>query len=400
MLVCLVSSDSCLFDFVKDVVGPGFSSSQPGSTPPAADLYLWDFNPDSELPKIANVDGSNHLFLVDRQDLPKFGEFVQDASVSMLLKPLNRPTFEAFLGTHRQHWRSKFQHHDTQALRSDRDQLLQHLLQANLKLQEYDQERTNFLARALHDLRAPLTALQGFCGLLLEGQVGAINSRQEDLLRIMYNSTRRLARLSSGMFELSVHGRVRRSLQLEPADIESCVNQALNEVSATAQEKKLRLISRLDPPKTTIFAETQQIEQLLINLLENACKFTPRAGEIEVRGYSVYWDPKQPKLQDATAFPNAYRIDIKDSGPGIDPGYIESIFEQYTSYGGASDRSGGGLGLAIAKLIVSAHGGRIWATSSSQGATLSMILPFEPGGAGGRPSPMNETRTHHKARAV
>ncbi len=116
----------------------------------------------------------------------------------MLLKPLNRRTFEAFLDTHRQHWKSETDLQDARQLKSDRDVLLQHLLQANLRLQEYDQERTNFLARALHDLRAPLTALQGFCGLLFDGKVGPINTQQRELLGTMQNSTKRLARLTSG----------------------------------------------------------------------------------------------------------------------------------------------------------------------------------------------------------
>jgi signal transduction histidine kinase len=202
------------------------------------------------------------------------------------------------------------------------------------------------------------------------------------------------------MFELSVHGRVHRPLQLEPGDIESCIDQALHEVSSLAQEKQLSVVLRVDPPKRTMFIETQQIEQLLINLLENACKFTPRSGKIEIHGSSVYWDSERLRLQDSVGPANAYRMDIRDSGQGIEPASLEAIFDQYTSYGGANDRSGGGLGLAICKLVVSAHGGRIWATSSKEGATFSFVLPFEPSLASGRTPIVRETGSQHTAQAV
>ncbi len=78
----------------------------------------------------------------------------------------------------------------------------------------------------------------------------------------------------------------------------------------------------------------------------------------------------------------------------------ETIFEQYTSYLGANDRAGGGLGLAISKLVVSAHGGRIWAASATKGAMFSFVLPFEPRSSAGRPGMFTETNAVPTARAV
>ena len=74
--------------------------------------------------------------------------------------------------------------------------------------------------------------------------------------------------------------------------------------------------------------------------------------------------------------PNSYRIDIRDTGPGIPPDRLNHIFEEYTSYSGPQDRSGGGLGLAICRLILSRHGGHIWADSHSNGAMFSFVLPY------------------------
>jgi two-component system sensor histidine kinase KdpD len=119
---------------------------------------------------------------------------------------------------------------------------------------------------------------------------------------------------------------------------------------------------------------------VLVNLLENSCKFTPRNGSIEVRGYPVLWEPGtngtvyDPLLGEPA---NGYRIDIFDSGPGVSAILAEKIFEQYASYSGSGDRSGGGLGLAICRAILSAHKGKIWASPSQDGGRLSFVLPLE-----------------------
>jgi len=377
MQVCLLSGDKKLRDFVSEVVGTDMLDV--GEKPTGAELCVFDFEPGSGLPSFSTMGSWNHLFLVDPNHLTTFSDQVQGRPVCLLLKPVTRPALEAFLVSFRQLWASRFDHpREAAALRSDRDELLQHLLQANLRLQQYDQERTNFLARALHDLRTPLTSLRGICGLLLEGEVGPLNAQQRELLERLQSSAARLGRMSSGMFELSVQGRVQRAPQLEASDIAKCVSRALQEVCSLVQEKQLNVISHVVPAPKTMFMESQQIEQLLINLLENACKFTPRNGRIDVYGDTVSWDFDHSTTKSSSESPNAYRIDIRDSGPGIAPAMLDAIFEQYTSLGGGDDRSRCGLGLAICKLAATAHGGRIWASSASDGATFSLVLPLDP----------------------
>jgi signal transduction histidine kinase len=375
MQICLISQDEKLRGALSQIAGSTLSVSPPGKQPPAADLYVWDVHPDFSVNSLTG--SARHLLLVDRQQLASLAQQLGNQSACIVLKPASQSTLEAFLGDA-----------GVEALQSDRDALLQQVLRANLRLQEYDQDRTNFLARALHDLRAPLTALHGYCGLLADGEIGVVNSHQAELLQRMRSSTQRMARLVSSMFELSVAGRVERKLNLELGDIEACLNQALHDVSPFLQEKQIFVATQLDPPEKGMFIETHQIEQLLVNLLENACKFTPRRGNIEVRGYSVYWDPHSD-LDDSALASNAYRIEIRDSGPGIDPSVLDSIFEEYTSCSGASDRSGG-LGLAICKMIASAHGGKIWAESSRDGAVFFVLLPFEPKRSIGRPGAKSE----------
>jgi signal transduction histidine kinase len=125
-----------------------------------------------------------------------------------------------------------------------------------------------------------------------------------------------------------------------------------------------------------------------VNLLDNACKFVPKDGFIEVRGYSCFLERRKlwanagmERRARASQEPNCYRVDIMDNGPGVPQELLESIFEEYTSYSGSQDRSGGGLGLAICRWIVNRHGGRVWAEASPVGTTFSFVLPFRPRGA-------------------
>jgi signal transduction histidine kinase len=399
MRVCLISSDKNLRKFVSEFFGTDVLGVS--GKPTEAELCLHDFEPGDELPSFSAAGSWNHLFLVDPQHLADFSNQVQGRPVCLVLKPVTRPALEAVIDSVRELWASRSSNQrEAASLRSDRDELLQHLLQANLRLQQYDQERTNFLARALHDLRTPLTSLRGICGLLLEGEVGPLNPQQRELLQRLQASAGRLGRMSSGMFELSIQGRVHRTPQLEAGDIENCVNRALQEVCALVQEKQLHVISHLVPAPVPMFMEPQQIEQLLINLLENACKFTRRMGKIHIHGTAVSWDFERSAAQPDAEFPNAYRVDIRDSGPGIEQTMLEAIFEQYTSLGAGDDRSRCGLGLAICKLAATAHGGRIWATSGPDGATFSFVLPFDPRLADGRFRRLTEEGRPQSAQAV
>lgn len=396
MEVCLFSNDKKLRELFHEVVDPVHLRD---SNPDCAELCVFDFEPTKGLPAVKGLGSWNHLFLVDPKDLPVFSQYMEGKPVCLLLKPVTRAAVEAFFESCRERWAEKSKHHETEAFRSDRDELLQQLLQANLRLQQYDQERTNFLARALHDLRAPLTSIRGICGLLLEGEVGSLNPQQRDLLQRVQSSGRRLSRMSSGMFELSVQGRVQRALRLEPADLEACVNRALQEVSSQVQEKQIQVVSRV-PNSSGILIDSEQIDQILINLLENACKFTPRGGKIEIQGNLVSWDFRTSAAKASGSAPNAYKIEVRDSGPGIPQNMLEAIFEQYTSLTGGEDRSGGGLGLAICKLAASAHGGKIWATSNHEGAIFSLVLPYDPRVSERRPRPLTSEGRPLPAQAV
>jgi len=387
MYVKLVSDDRELYKLCRESLAeiPGhnwnISAVASQEDDDGSDLWLWDYHPSMALPKYSTHSRpSKHLFLVHRKDLAGFRSRAS-ADAHILLKPVTRATLAAFLGL------AVSAHDDrtsiANSLRADRDEILQCFIQTNLKLQEYDQDRTTFLARAVHDFRAPLTAISGYCGLLLGEPLGPLTESQREVLRRMQHSTKRLSRMAAAMFQLSVGRHVKRRLDLQRGDIRECLEQALHEITPFADDKAIAITTDLGPCDHPLYFEAGQIEQVLINILDNACKFAPRAGTIELRGYPYFWERRATRSSLSLAAerrrhnvpePNTYRIDILDSGNAIPAEHIDHIFEEYTSYAGR-DRSGGGLGLAISRMIITQHDGRVWAENTELGPMFSIVLP-------------------------
>ena len=391
MHIQLISTDKTLYQLCRETL-VGFRGNDwslnvdpvPGGDT-SADLFIWDCDSDVPLPRQLDFEQEHrNIFLASRKKMTSLLERLPMAAMAILLKPVNKATLRAFL----EHAAARHEiHHssDVNSLRTDRDEILQCLLHANLKLQEYDQDRTNFLARAVHDFRAPLTAIDGYCGLMLAQQLGPISEQQHEVLERMQHSIKRLSRMATAMFQLSVGRQVEKRPNLQRGDIEACINQALHEIAPFSEAKQIHLSLQITPAPPGLFFDREQIEQVLINLLDNACKFTPKYGSIEVRGYPFFWE-RRVRLETAISngerrtagirAPNSFRIDIRDSGPGVPFENLDKIFEEYTSYYGGQDRSGGGLGLAICKFILNLHQGGVWAESGENGSTFSFVLPI------------------------
>lgn len=394
---CLLSKDESLARMCREVLGEMFGTEWglrvgvPGQITLNGDLCIWDFDPGQTAvpPDLDPARRRRDIFLVRRKDLTALQAFTGTTDLQVLLKPVTRATLRVYLGAARQQREKEFD--GSASLKAQRDEILQFLIQANLKLQEYDHERTNFLARAIHDFRAPLTALTGYCGLLLEEELGPLAADQRDVLGRMQRSGRRLSHIANSMFQLTIAQNVDHQMKLEKADIRDCIEQALHEAAPYIESKRLIVTAEIEPDPNELFFDVSQMERALVNLLDNACKFTPPEGTIEISGYPFFWDrranraaaldPALDRRVSQSSVPNSFRIAIRDSGPGIPATHVEKIFEEYTSYSGGRDRSGGGLGLAICRMILHQHQGRVWAESSPAGAVFSLVLPFQSGGA-------------------
>ncbi len=394
--LAVVSTDQRLVVLCREVLRelfdtPGEVESRAATDvePSTNQVCLWDYESTGFIPDGGEYANGRMLYLVPPGQVESLLRRAPGAEGHVLLKPVTRAVLRAFLASAmpfagKAPLRSTTSS-DVGTLRANRDELLQRLLHANLRLQEYDQQRTNFIARAVHDFRAPLTALSGFCGLLACGELGPLDDQQREALERMQHSTKRLSRMASAMFDLSIGAKVNPRPDLREGDIRERIKQAVHEVLPLAREKQISVqAENIVLPANPLYFEASQIEQVLLNLLDNACKFTHRGGAIEVLGYPYFWERRflmggvapAERRANRVSTPNSYRVDIKDTGPGVPADRLNHIFEEYTSYSGPQDRSGGGLGLAICRLIMSRHEGHIWADSHQRGAVFSFVLPY------------------------
>lgn len=377
MRVCVFSDSSQSIDLPEYDCLITTVHRYPGEVIPEADVYIWDYSSKIKLEsEISARRSCRHLVLAEPSEVGKLASVRTWACI--LVKPLTPFILKAFLDAALKNWQVGPRSHLAEAARFERDAFLQYVLDVNLRLQQYDQERNNFLACAMHDLRTPLTAIHGYCGLLAEGKLGFLSTQQRELLERMQYSTRRLMRLTSGTLSLLTDGRSRTAGTYPQGDIGQALRRALHDVEPLIREKKISVRADVRPPSARMSFEPEQIQQVFINLLENSCKFVPRNGTIEICGYPYSGNTQPGRMgRPAESLPGetGYRIDMTDSGPGIAPELAERIFEPYASFSQHHGRSARGLGLAICKSIVLAHQGVIWATPSRAGGHFSFVLP-------------------------
>jgi signal transduction histidine kinase len=388
--VALMSTDHKLYDLCNAILAersidsrPLLVQSEPQARVPDADLYIWDYQPELEnARRLAAHDPHRHILLLERSFLAT-ANAADFLGLKVVLKPVTKVALAVWLAPDAVGWEDRG-HRPVDG----QSTIIASLVEANIRLQEYELDRSSFLAKVTHDFRAPLTAMNGYCGLLLAGALGPLNDTQREVLSRTLNSVKRLTRMSSAMLQLTSNPAAGKALKLEEGDLHECIRQATHELQPLIGEKKIRVTAKLKShlPKALYF-DGGQLERVFTNLLDNACKFTPEGGHIEVQGYPYFCERRSASVQDfavedrrahTVAAPNAFRVDVCNSGPGIAPEYLSSIFDEYTSYGEGSNGVGSGLGLAICKLIVEEHGGRIWAENQAAGPVLSFTLPLAP----------------------
>jgi signal transduction histidine kinase len=324
-----------------------------------------------------DCNGTTHILLYSQERLDEMQGSLPAAMV--LLKPLQWELFLTVLGC------AVARCQQRAGAGEAGGELLQCLLRTSVELQRAHARQMHFLARGLHDLRAPLTAIEGYGGLLLAERFGPLTAAQRENLGRMQQSIARLSRMATDIFRLSLGERREEAPDLQPGDIEHCIQRVLDEMMPLADAKQVQLAADVAAPAAPLPLDEAQIHNVLTNLLDNACRFSPRRGSIEVRGYPVFWERRRPQVRETRRQErrlreqeclNAYRVDIRDCGPGIPAEHLNSIFEPYTSYAGSQDRAGSGLGLAICRMVIGAHQGRIFAESGAGGAVFSFVLPF------------------------
>ncbi len=337
-----------------------------------ADIYVWDAPCDSAIPPaMATCGKAAKLILSSKANLSRLRSALPHEEFVFLSKPVTRSGLRtAFASTI-----SRLGNGRPANVRQaflDRDEILQQLLEASLALQEYERKRTNLLMRVVHDLCVPLMAAQGYSSLLLGRQLGNITVEQSRIIEKMQRSLARLAALASALADVA--GTSAAPLNPLNSEMEECASQAVHECRLLAKQKQISVNMHFEPPQAPLCFDFGQLRQALVNLLDNSCKFTPKHGQIGIRGYSIC----EAEMNDAGlgGGVGGYRIDITDTGPGIAQDQADNMFNEYAAYGGPTDRTGAGLNLAICRMIISGHKGRIWAIPGGRGAKISLVLPY------------------------
>ena len=237
-----------------------------------------------------------------------------------------------------------------------------------------DRDRSrDFLADVSHELRTPLSSLRTFNQLLIEGAADDPAARTE-FLESSAGQIDRLDWLAQNLLELSKLDSGLVLLDLRPDDLRAAVESATHQYDASAERRGVTVELDLPSRPIRIRHDPPRIGQVVANLVGNAIKFTPRGGRVRV---SV-----EPT-------PGGARIDVADTGVGIDPGELPHIFDRFYRGSRANEArgAGSGLGLAIVRSIVDIHGGTVTVESGAgQGSRFTVRLPQDPRSVAGTPA--------------
>jgi signal transduction histidine kinase len=274
---------------------------------------------------------------------------------------------------------SEIKHFNT-VLEEEIERATQELKKANRELKELDKLKDEFVSIASHELRTPLTAIKSYLWMALAGKGGKLGTKLQHYLNRSYSSTNRLIKLVNDMLNVSQIESGRMILNRQAIDLKAVIKDVVEEVKPRSKELgvELEIITlrskgkaglkaggKIDPKlngqadrSLRVLADKDKLQEILLNLIGNSLKFTPKGGKI-----SVVIEPRSSGM---------YQVTIRDTGVGMSEDTIGSLFQKFGLMAGSYQTNkqakyGTGLGLYISKSLVELHGGKIWAESSGNG---------------------------------
>ena len=227
--------------------------------------------------------------------------------------------------------------------------------------------RREFVANVSHELKTPITSIKSYTETILDGRVDD-PELQKVFLEVVNTEADRMSRLVSDLLELSNFDSNSIKLKKNWYRVDEIVDNCLLKLQVTANQKKQEFLRHYTSSKREAFLDKDKMEQVLLNILSNAIKYSGEAGTIDI------------EIREG-AFDSEFDIVIADSGIGIPDEDIDRIFERFYRVDKARTRAHGGtgLGLSIAKEIIEVHQGRIKIESEyNHGTKVTISLPFEP----------------------
>ena len=272
---------------------------------------------------------------------------------------------------------------DLRAVQHDLHRLNEELAETNRQLRRLDQAKSDFVTIASHELRTPLSQIFGYSDVLasLDGEELGDSQVVEQFIGGISRGAQRLQQVVDAMVDVSLIETGALRIQIAPVCIEDVIDRAVESVAVAVRERALTITVSELSSLPIVQADSARLEQVFASLMRNAVKFTPDGGEISVSGFAASPLTGRAYLE----------VLVADQGIGIDPEQQALIFEKFyrpedpllhSTNDSAFKGAGPGLGLSIARGIVEAHGGRIWAESPGRdekecpGSTFHVRLPL------------------------
>jgi len=255
------------------------------------------------------------------------------------------------------------------------------------QLRDRFRKTTNALASAAHDLKTPLAILNGYIELLQSQKLGPLNDRQREVMADMFSSGQRLQHFIQDFLTFSVLETGELRMQYIEGDMNACLSEVCRLWSTRFQERGLALYFLANDKLAPFAFDAPKIQRVISNLLENASKYTPQGGTVWLHAEPHMWERRGiskngvngDRRRQSLNAPNAVRVSVADTGPGIRPEFHLEIFDDFFRLPGSESAEGMGLGLAIARRLLQGMSGKIWVESESgAGCKFSFLIPLKP----------------------
>jgi signal transduction histidine kinase len=255
------------------------------------------------------------------------------------------------------------------------------------QLRDQFRKTTNALGSAAHDLKTPLAILNGYIELLQSQKLGPLNERQREVMADMFASGQRLQQFIHDFLTFSVLETGEMRMLFVEGDMNVCLSEVCRLWSERFHERGLALYFLANEKLTPFPFDGPKIQRVISNLLENAWKYTPQGGTVWLHAEPHMWERRigtqapanGDRRRQSTNTPNAVKVSVSDTGPGIRPEFQLEIFDDFFRVPGSEAAEGMGLGLAIARRLLQGMGGKIWVESEvGAGSKFSFLVPLKP----------------------
>jgi len=247
------------------------------------------------------------------------------------------------------------------------------------RLKELDRLKSNFLATVSHELRTPLTSIIGYSEMLVEGLAGDLTGEQREFVQTIRDKGEQLLQLIKGLLDLSKLESGTMSLRKTQTDILGTLRDVAQTMTPTARKKEVELVVEVENGLPLIWADTERLRQVFLNLTENAIKFTPPQGRVTLSARMTAIEAARPEDAGGVVILSARRTAIEfrvsDTGIGIPEDERGRVFDAFYQVDSSSTREAGGtgLGLSIVRRLIDGHDGSVRITDNTPKGTVFVV---------------------------